>query len=176
MEKKYKVIVMSDTHGDYRVLNEVVKTELPFDYLIHCGDAEVDPEIILDCQDQYNLVAVRGNCDLWSDQPAWQTVKIGFYNVLAVHGHMHGVKDGTRGLLNLAWKNHSDVVCFGHTHTPSIERDPSGILLINPGSLTRNRPVPRNGTYVILTVFEDELPEAVLKEWDPLRREVRKIL
>ena len=175
MDHKHKVLVMSDTHGDYRILNEVVKAELPFEYLIHCGDAEANPEIILDCLDQYKLVAVRGNCDLWNDLPAWQTVKIGFCNVLAVHGHRHGVNDGTRGLLELARKNHADVVCYGHTHSPSVEQDPSGILLINPGSLTRNRPAPRNGTYAILTVSEDFPPEAILKEWDPLRREVRKI-
>ena len=176
MEKEYKVLVMSDTHGDYRVLNEVVKAELPFDYLVHCGDAEAKPEIILDCLDQYKLVAVRGNCDHGNDLPVFQTVKIGFYNLLAVHGHLHGVKDGAQGLLELARNYFSDVVCYGHTHVPSIERaEPSGILLINPGSLTENRPVPRNGTYAVLTISEDQLPEAVLKEWDPLRREVRKV-
>ena len=176
MEKEYKVLVMSDTHGDYRVLNEVVKAELPFDYLVHCGDAEAKPEIILDCLDQYKLVSVRGNCDHGNDLPVFQTVKIGFYNLLAVHGHLHGVKDGMQGLLELARKNFSDVVCYGHTHVPSIERaEPSGTFLTDPDNLARNRPLPGNGTRAVLTVSEDFLPEAVLKEWGPPLREVRKV-
>ena len=33
-----KILVVSDSHGARRHLQEIIDRERPFDYLIHCGD------------------------------------------------------------------------------------------------------------------------------------------
>ena len=35
-----KVLIVSDTHGKDENLERAVYQEVPFDYLIHCGDVE----------------------------------------------------------------------------------------------------------------------------------------
>ena len=164
-KKTYKILVISDTHGDDEVMNRVVEHELPFDYLFHCGDAQVDPAFLLEHQDEYQLLAVKGNCDSWTDLPAVVDRKIGYYKVAAVHGHRQDVSYGLDGLKRLAREISADVMLFGHTHQAMIKRDANGgTLYVNPGSLTRNRPYSKKGTYAVLTISEDALPEAELFE------------
>ena len=156
-----KILVMSDTHGDEVVCNRVIERELPLDYLIHCGDAQVDPESILAHREQYGLLAVKGNCDWFVDLPQMLVRRIGFYNILIVHGHKQNVHEGHRYLLENARQNFADIVLFGHTHVPEIKHyEEKGVLVVNPGSLTRNRPSGSSGTYAILTFSEEALPKA----------------
>lgn len=167
MKESCKILVFSDTHGDLLVQNQVIRAELPFDYLIHCGDSEVSLKAILDCQDQYKLISVAGNCDGINGMKNVEVERVAFYNILVLHGHNYFIKSGLNFALELAKKECADVVCFGHTHTPEIEEDrENGILFINPGSLTKNRPYSRKGTYAVLTISWDELPKAEIKEWE----------
>lgn len=167
MSSTYKIVVMSDTHGDLWAPDRVIEEELPFDYLIHLGDAEASLNVVLGHADAYELIAVRGNCDWFSTLPDVVTKKIGYYNLMCVHGHTYAVRSGHRILLDAARREYADVVLYGHTHVPCIERDPgSGILIVNPGSLTQNRPRGRKGTYAVLTISDDALPQAELKELD----------
>jgi len=156
-----RIIVMSDTHGDYTVSNQVIERELPFDYLIHCGDAQADPESFLEHRVEYGLLAVKGNCDWFVDLPEARLQEFGFYKVLIVHGHMQDVHNGHRYLLESAKRNFADVVLYGHTHTPLVKRyEDQGVLVVNPGSLTQNRPHGTPGSYAVLTISEDDLPQA----------------
>ena len=167
MRSEYKIVVMSDTHRDLWTADQVIEAELPFDYLVHLGDAEASLNAVLGHENEYELIAVRGNCDFYSSLPDMVTKKIGYYNIMCVHGHEHGVRSGHRLLLREARREHADVVLYGHTHVPCIEKDFStGILIVNPGSLTQNRSRSGKGTYAVLTISGDELPRAQLKEWE----------
>lgn len=166
-KSEYKILVISDTHGDYTAMNKVVERELPFDYLIHCGDAQVDPDSILDHREQYGLLAVKGNCDWFVKLPDTLFRKIGYYNILILHGHKQDVHSGHKYLLKNAKHNFADVVLYGHTHRPLVKRyEDQGVLVVNPGSLTQNRPYGTPGTYAILTISEDMLPEARIVEFE----------
>ena len=156
-----RIIVMSDTHGDFTVCNRVIEKELPFDYLIHCGDVQADPEVLLEHREQYGLLAVKGNCDWFVDLPQTLLRKIGFYNILIMHGHKQDVHSGHKYLLQNARRNNAEVVLYGHTHRPLIKRyEDQGVLVVNPGSLTQNRPYGTPGSYAVLTISEHDLPKA----------------
>ena len=148
-----KIVILSDTHGDNRVIDQVIELEKPFDYLIHCGDSERDLKKYEDPSNPYRFLAVRGNCD-YSGLPAVVSARILFYNVLVTHGHHENVNYGNEGLYELGKLNRADVVLFGHTHVPEIAEE-GGILLVNPGSPTLPRGASRRRTYAVLTLTED---------------------
>ena len=160
---EFRILVISDTHGDFTVCNRVINKELPFDYLVHCGDAQVDPDRILDRREQYGLLAVRGNCDWFVKLPEYLLRTIGDQRLLITHGHRQDVHRGYQYLIRNARQNGAGVVLCGHTHQPLVKRF-EDVLLINPGSLTQNRPYGKPGTYAVLTVSEGRPPEAEIIE------------
>ena len=81
-----------------------------------------------------------------------------------MHGHRQQAGYTYAGLAHFAREHYADVVLYGHTHVPDLFRDEeSGILYVNPGSLSRPRQSDRSRTYVILTISDDALPQAELK-------------
>ncbi len=159
-----KILVVSDTHGDYRRLDYVIEQEKPFDMLIHCGDIQGDIGALLEGAD-YPYYAVKGNCDTFSSLPELLTLKVGYYQLMITHGHKLDVKYSKKLLLYEARKNHADVVLFGHTHIPEVYRvKDQGTLVVNPGSLAYPGQFPRVPTYAVLTISEDDLPSAVIRK------------
>ena len=166
MQTEFKCLVISDTHGDNRAMMAVIEREKPFDILIHCGDVQDNLAAILGTQ-EYGYFAVRGNCDMFSYAEDERCVKLGYYNVFVTHGHRYQVNYRDSALIRAGRKAHADVILYGHTHVPEIKEDKeSGILIVNPGSLSRPRQVPRVPTYAVLTISGDKLPEAEIKKYD----------
>ena len=157
-----KAVILSDTHGDDRVIDQVIAREEPFDYLIHCGDSETSLMEYMDPSRPYTFLAVRGNCDYGNDLPSILNARILFYNVLITHGHRENVRYGDYDLLDIGRANRADIVLYGHTHVPEFaEKD--GILIINPGSPTYPRGESRERTYAVLTLTEDYDRNVVIK-------------
>ncbi|MCR5674816.1 MAG: metallophosphoesterase [Lachnospiraceae bacterium] len=157
-----KLVIVSDTHGYDRLIDQVIERESPFDYLIHCGDAETGLTAYEGEELPYRLLAVRGNCDYAGGRPAVLVERILFYNVLVTHGHRENVRYGNAELLAFGAANHADVVLYGHTHVPEIVEE-DGILIVNPGSLAYPKGPQRVPTYAVLTLTQDYDREAVLK-------------
>ena len=164
MKKTYKILVVSDTHGDYRRLDAVIAKEKPFDMLIHCGDVQGDIGAL--CEGGgYPCYAVKGNCDTFSSLPELLTLKVGYYTLMITHGHRLDVKYSKKLLLYEGRQNHADVILYGHTHIPGVFRaKDQGTLVVNPGSLAYPGQFPRVPTYAVLTISEDELPKAQIRE------------
>ncbi|MEG0145820.1 MAG: metallophosphoesterase family protein, partial [Clostridia bacterium] len=70
------------------------------------------------------------------------------------HGNTYRVKQGLLMLAYGAREVGADIVLYGHTHIPSVDRD-GPLLLINPGALM-------DGRYAILT-FSDNGPVPAMK-------------
>ena len=77
--------------------------------------------------------------------------------LLAVHGSPGD--DGGRGLPPsltdeeldaLVADAEADIVCVGHTHDAFARRTPSGVLVINPGSISNPKPPDLRASYAIL--------------------------
>lgn len=158
-----KIVIISDTHGDNTAIDQVIKNEAPFDYLVHCGDSERTLDKYADPANPYTFLAVRGNCDFDNNLPAILNSRILCYNVLITHGHREHVNYGNQELVQIGLQNFADIILYGHTHVPGITED-GGILIINPGSPTLPRGGKRVGTYAVLTLTDDYDRIAEIKE------------
>lgn len=135
-----RIGVMSDTHGDLTRVSAALKCMGPIDALIHLGDYCHDATVI--AQDTvHRVMVVAGNCDCQPSVPNERIVELEGVRLLLAHGHTYRVKQGLLRLVYRAQELGCSAALFGHTHQPLLDRS-HGVLLINPGSLSR----PRNGT------------------------------
>jgi len=143
----YFVGVISDTHG--RLPQAVSKVFQNTDLIVHAGDVG-GPEIIDALEKIAPTRAVRGNMDSgrWTRElPANDTIEVKRRRLCAIHD----VYD-----LDITPPSDScDVVIFGHTHRPLVEKR-QGVLYLNPGSAVH----PRFGyppSVALLELKDDEI-------------------
>ena len=99
MEDK-KILVISDSHQDARVIDEVIAKESPFDILVHCGDSEGSLFLVQQRENPFEVYAVLGNCD-YSGFPKEIFFTVGYYNFFVCHGHKHRVHNTNDDIVNL---------------------------------------------------------------------------
>ncbi len=143
-----KICVFSDSHGYAKNMIEAVRREAP-SLCFFLGDGETDLVTLRSRYPEMPLNVVRGNCDLRSVQPLSLNAVIGGVRIFAVHGHQHEVKydDSLRELCRAALRSNADIVLFGHTHRPHLERH-LGMEILNPGSIGK----VREPSYGLLTI------------------------
>lgn len=162
-----RLLVLSDSHGDLDTVRSIImQFGTESDAMIFCGDGFCDIAACLEeaARDEKLkealppvIAAVRGNGDADSyllhngeenqDEeaalckilapPRLELTAAG-RNILAVHGHRHGVDWGTETLLSSARTMDADMVFFGHTHCVHREEE-GGTLILNPGSCSSPR-------------------------------------
>ncbi len=161
-----KFLFFSDSHGCSGALRELaarVENESP-DLVCFLGDALYHgPRNSIQCD--YNprdsaalmnsmsdrIIAVRGNCDAEVDQmmlgfPLLETysfVVCDGLRVFLTHGHIYGPD-------NLPKIAGPYVMVTGHTHVPVLEKDKSGIVFVNPGSIA----IPKASSLPSYSVLE----------------------
>lgn len=145
-----KILIVSDTHRHDENLLKVIKNEKPFDFLIHLGDIEGSECVIKDWV-ECPVEMVAGNNDFFSGLPKEKTIHIGKYSILLTHGHYYYVNMGTKFIMEEARARGIDIVMFGHTHKPLVDKD-CDITALNPGSLSYPRQEGRKPSYMIMTI------------------------
>ncbi len=158
-----KIIVISDSHGDYDAVSEVMKRQRGADLFVHLGDGISEFEAAAESQGLAHF-SVKGNCDFGrADTPPTATLELDGRRIMLTHGHIYGAKYGYDRLAAAARENAADIVLFGHTHRPldlylpppdpendenppadgeNIEenhKSDKGLRLFNPGSLKYDR-------------------------------------
>lgn len=129
-----RILVVSDTHGDYFTLQRVVTAQPKAEVVIHLGDGEEQSlQLITDFPDKM-IVRLRGNGDWGSDLPPVKTLTLAGKKLLAMHGHTHNVKMGYYNAYMAAREEKADILLFGHTHNAMTDYD-DGLYVMNPGSL-----------------------------------------
>ena len=151
MDKKMKVLVISDTHGRHDLLRRAIGQEAPIDLLIHAGDVEGDLDEILGPKREYDVKAVAGNMDRWGNMDAVTVFPLGGHKVFLAHGHHYGVSYTKQELREAAKETGCDIAIFGHTHMPFMEVQ-DDILLLNPGSASKPRQQGLTKTYAVITL------------------------
>lgn len=130
-----QILVMSDTHGDYDVIQKVSQFYPEIETLIHCGDSELK-------RDHYALnemaAVVRGNCDSDAEFAIESVLELNGVKLYTTHGHLFGVKDSPMNLFYRAKELGAHAVFFGHTHMLAAEMI-EDVLFVNPGSLLKPR-------------------------------------
>jgi len=129
-----KILIMSDTHGDSRVIDKVRSFYPEIDLLIHCGDSELP--FVHDALK--GMKKVRGNCDREKTFPEEVNFTVDDVKVFVTHGHLFNVKSSMLSLTYRAKELNAQIVCFGHSHILGAEMI-DDILFINPGSLLKPR-------------------------------------
>lgn len=137
-----RIVVFSDSHGNYYSLEDAVEANLSADMFIHLGDGQRELQRLEEKYPDKKFIHVRGNCDFASQSSLTEIIVIDEKNkILAVHGHNHGVRSGSVSLLkSLAMMNNANIVLFGHTHC-RYQHYEDGIYFLNPGSISE----PRDG-------------------------------
>ncbi len=129
-----RIIVISDTHRNYRVLRKIVEKHAHDATLfLFAGDGERELDDVKMEFTAQAFYSVRGNCDFASMEPLSRIVMAGDVRILLTHGDRYGVKSGTGTLLSAARENNAQIAVFGHTHVAHCAYE-QGIYLLNPGS------------------------------------------
>lgn len=130
-----KILVTSDSHGNYPLLFRASDAAAPLDAVIHLGDGGDDAEL-LNQATGIQVIAVAGNCDYHPSVPRellWECAGMRF---LLTHGDRYGVKRDLNLLEKRALQLGANVVLYGHSHQAVISTR-SEILFVNPGTLTK---------------------------------------
>lgn len=154
MEKIIKVLIISDTHNNYRNLRQVMEREKEVSLVLHLGDLEGHDDYVRQVAGA-PLEAVQGNCDYRSEWPAETMVEVGKYLIFMSHGHRYQVEYDLHNLEEMARDSGADMAMFGHTHVPYFEEMEDGFVLLNPGSLGSPRQYPGNPSYMIMEINEE---------------------
>lgn len=131
-----KIVVLSDTHGDPNVIEQVYKQEQDADAFFHCGDSE----LAYDDAHFHDMYRVKGNCDFDRNFVDDLLVPIGDRSIFMTHGHLYNIKMTLTPLDYKAQETGADIILFGHSHLLGAEQI-GDTLFLNPGSLL----LPRGG-------------------------------
>ena len=145
-----RVLVISDSHGNYPWALKAHELAGPVDQIIHLGDGAEDARLMEQVL-EVPVLRVGGNCDPDPSLPREITVDFGPCRVYLTHGNSLLVKSGLRQLIGRGIEVGAGVVLYGHTHRPAVLRE-SGMLLVNPGTLKQGFPA----SYAILTLTGTE--------------------
>jgi len=143
-----RILIVSDTHRHNDNFLKVLNREGSFDRVIHCGDVEGSERFFGEAAGCTTDI-VSGNNDFFSSLPTELVLRIENLNVWVTHGHHYYVSMGTELLRAEARARGMDVVMFGHTHKPCIE-EKSGVVALNPGSLSYPRQSGRRPSYIVM--------------------------
>lgn len=149
-----KVLVMSDNHGRWQKVQEVIDhNRTQVDYIVHCGDSEFPADDPI--WDKVDTV-VSGNMDYDPQYRKIDTLKAENEKFLIVHGHRHNVNHELNELAQLAQSNQANFVFYGHTHKLGHEFT-NGCLIFNPGSLSSSRGPHSEKTYAIVEILLNQI-------------------
>lgn len=168
IEPPLKIGVVGDTHGssasDVSTIEMVANLFGRFNVglILHTGDIG-RPFVLQALEECAPVAAVRGNADsleLSEGLPDRIDIRSSKHLIVLLHGHLGKT---ARAVANSAAGPGVDIVVFGHSHRPLIEREGMTILF-NPGSPTQRRWHPHFGVG-LLSVTDDAIkPELVLFE------------
>lgn len=131
-----KILVVSDSHGDYNIISRLVRMQTKADVVIFLGDGyEEFQDLKLDFPKKMFL-GVRGNNDWSCPLPLNDEITLEGKKIFFTHGHREHVKYGLEMLKEAARQRGADIVLFGHTHEPYTEYD-NGLYIMNPGCIHR---------------------------------------
>jgi uncharacterized protein len=146
-----KLLVISDSHGNYPHAFRAHELAGEVDHVIHLGDGCEDARLLEEVL-EVPVHRVAGNCDYEPELPKELTLEFEECRVYVTHGNRHMVKSGLGQLIGRGMETKASLVLYGHTHLPSVQ-SADGMLLVNPGALKPGFPM----SYAIVTVEGGEV-------------------
>lgn len=155
-----KLIVMSDTHGNRGLAEQMFALVSENDIVIHLGDGATDMRELRALFPE-KVYACAGNCDMYSPLPEEWELEVEYVKIFFCHGHRYGVKSDLHALALEAKKRGCQIALYGHTHIAKIV-EMEGVTLINPGSM-RYAPA-KGGSYCYLVINKDKFTPVIVGE------------
>lgn len=128
-----RILVVSDTHGDFHSLKCAVEAQPTAEIIIHCGDGAEQYQFLKDMLSDKTVIGVRGNCDWSSMLPVTELAEVKGKKIFITHGHLYNAKFTTMQLEYAAREQKADILLFGHTHEALTDYN-DGLYIMNPGS------------------------------------------
>ena len=152
-----KLLVLSDSHGNVDNMARAVELTQPR-HILHLGDCLRDAQALHERFPNISMDAVPGNCDWGSfDQPE-RLLEFEGVRVLMMHGHTRNVKSSPLAAQYAAREWGADVLLFGHTHQPVVDRS-GDFWVMNPGCIG---PSVRR-TYGVITLEDGKVDCAAFR-------------
>lgn len=148
-----RLALVSDSHDRGDTLKAAAGGMEGCEGLCHLGDLVPDGQRMSQMLG-LPLYGVRGNCDGWENAPEEMVLNVAGHKLLLCHGHRYGVKESLTRLYLRGQEAGADIVLYGHTHQPRVDRN-GPMMLINPGALM-------NGRWAVLE-FREMGPVPVMK-------------
>jgi uncharacterized protein len=163
-----KYLIISDLHIPERakeISSELLEEAKKCDGIICAGDFTSKEAFDELKTANKNLIAVKGNCDRFNLTEYAEVLELS-QKIGVIHSHQFG-RGNIDFLVEFAKSRRLDILIFGHTHIPLIEKR-GGVLLINPGSasgISSGRGEPAEKTYAILELDEGTEPKAMIENF-----------
>ena len=159
-----RAIVLSDSHGDTPSLERAIASvgEKNIDMIIHLGDIARDVDYLEMLYYPIRVASVVGNNDFMRQGDHERVIDFDGHKIFICHGHTLGVSYGTERLETMARQKGCEAALFGHTHSNMLKKCDDGLIVLNPGSVSRPR-----GTKASFAILESENGElkAVIVDW-----------
>ncbi|RQW87782.1 MAG: YfcE family phosphodiesterase [Geobacter sp.] len=156
-----KIAVLSDTHGNYPLAIKMLDRISGLDCIIHLGDIVHDADII-ECALDIPVIKLAGNCDSAPKAARELLLNISDMTIFLSHGDLYRVKNGIERICKKAASAAADILLYGHTHVPAIQKN-GKILLVNPGTLKENAV---QQSLVVLTLLNREVSAKIIEAKD----------
>lgn len=150
-----RIMVVSDTHRRLENLEHAFKSEGPVDLVIHLGDVE-GQELLIQSMASCPFYFIAGNNDYFSNLPREREIDIAGKHIFLTHGHQYMVGQGTTYVRAEARARKADIVMYGHTHKPLIEKEKE-ITVLCPGSISYPRQIGRQPSYLMITIDDRDI-------------------
>lgn len=150
---EYTLIVMSDSHGDRQVVENIKEHYLgKVDAIFHNGDSELEAyDSVWD-----GIQVVRGNCDFDSGYKEILVTRFDGLTVAQTHGHLYHINFMWDRLNLFAQEAEADICLYGHLHRADAWQE-GNIVFINPGSVLQPRGEIMEKLYAKVTVTSQKI-------------------
>lgn len=156
-----RAIVVSDSHTDISSLERAIDSQGELDLIIHLGDVARDVDYIETNYFPVKVVSVLGNND-YRDEDYERVIDFDGHKIFLCHGHTQSVSNGYESLEATARSKGCEAALFGHTHLSVLERREDGLIILNPGSVSKPRGC--RPSFAVLETENGKL-KAVIVDW-----------
>ena len=162
-----RLLIVSDIHGSFLDMKQVIMNESKFDKLVILGDIlsgygvdDYDPEQLALLLNLFKdkIICVKGNCDNsylymleFDVQKSFETLEVDGMTFFFTHGHLFNMSNMPSFKI--------DVLLQGHTHVYKFEKK-DDVIYVNPGSVS----MPRGGHEKTYMIYDNG--EFILKNLD----------
>lgn len=157
-----RAIVISDSHTNTAACERAIGSVGKIDMIIHLGDIARDVDFLESYYYPIKVVSVLGNNDFLRPGDYERVITFDGHKLFICHGHTLSVHSGTDRLEKMARAKECEAALFGHTHRSMLKKCDDGLMVLNPGSVSKPRGC--KPSFAVLETEGGKL-KAVIVDW-----------